>query len=77
MYNFVILILCTISCINRRMKLTIMSVKDAAAKFNISEAHCRRLLETKKIKGIKLGHDWVVRQSKYRRQRKPKVRRVE
>jgi len=48
------------------------SVKEAAEKFGISESHCRRLLETGKIKGIKLGHDWVVRQSKYRRKRRPK-----
>ncbi|MFC2004852.1 helix-turn-helix domain-containing protein [Chloroflexota bacterium] len=54
------------------MKIVIMSVKDASKEFGISESHCRRLLETGKIKGIKLGHDWVVRQSKYRRKRRPK-----
>ena len=48
------------------------SVKDASEKLGISESHCRRLLETGKIKGIKLGHDWVVRELKYKRKRKPK-----
>ncbi len=38
----------------------------------ISASHCRRLLETGKIKGIKLGHDWVVRQATYKRKRRPK-----
>jgi excisionase family DNA binding protein len=57
---------------NFRMKITIMSVKEAAEKFHISDAHCRRLLKEGKIKGKKLGHDWVVRESKYKRKRKPK-----
>jgi len=38
----------------------------------ISDSHCGRLLGTGKIKGIKLGHDWVVRELKYKRKRKPK-----
>jgi excisionase family DNA binding protein len=50
----------------------IHSVKDAARSLGISEAHCRRLLETGKIQGTKLGHDWVVRVLKYKRKRKPK-----
>ncbi len=50
----------------------IYSVKDAAQRLGISDSHCRRLLETGKIKGTKLGHDWVVQVLKYRRKRKPK-----
>jgi excisionase family DNA binding protein len=54
------------------MKIIICSVKQAAEKLGISDSHCRRLLEMGKIKGIKLGHDWVVRDLKYKRKRKPK-----
>lgn len=48
------------------------SVKEAAEHFGISDSHCRRLLKSGKIKGIKLGHDWVVQVLKYRRKRRPK-----
>ena len=47
-------------------------IQEASEKLGISDSHCRRLLETGKIKGIKLGHDWVVRDLKYKRKRKPK-----
>ena len=47
--------------------------EEAAQELRISESHCRRLLETGKIKGIKLGHDWVVRELKYKRKRKQKI----
>ncbi|MFC2019707.1 helix-turn-helix domain-containing protein [Chloroflexota bacterium] len=50
----------------------ICSVKEAAEKLGISDSHCRRLLKAEKIKGIKLGHDWVVRELKYKRKRKLK-----
>lgn len=50
----------------------IYSVKQAAQRLGISDSHCRRLLETGKINGIKLGHDWVVRDLRYKRKRKPK-----
>tara|TARA_B100000315_G_C14508215_1_gene555686 strand:- start:732 stop:1013 length:282 start_codon:yes stop_codon:yes gene_type:complete len=33
------------------------SVKESAQNLGISDSHCRRLLETGKIEGIKLGHD--------------------
>ncbi|MFC2044917.1 helix-turn-helix domain-containing protein [Chloroflexota bacterium] len=56
------------------MKIIICSVKEAAEKLGISDSHCRRLLAKGKIKGIKLGHDWVVRDLKYMRKRKPKRR---
>ncbi len=51
------------------------SVKEAAQKLKISDSHCRRLLEGGKIKGKKLGHDWVVLELNYKRKRKPKQRR--
>jgi excisionase family DNA binding protein len=55
----------------------IYSVKEASERLGISESHCRRLLETGEIWGKKLGHDWVVRDLKYKRKRKPKQRRAE
>jgi len=48
------------------------SVKEASSKLGISDSHCRRLLEQGKIKGKKLGHDWVVLRLEYRRKRKQK-----
>ena len=55
------------------MKIIICSVKEAAEKLGISESHCRRLLIDGKIKGIKLGRDWVVRDLRYKRKRRPKI----
>ena len=57
---------------NDYMKITMLSVKDAAKELGISDSHCRRLLKTGKITGKKLGHDWVVRNLRYKRKRKPK-----
>lgn len=57
---------------NLDMPRGIYSVQQAAKIFGISDSHCRRLLGTGKIKGIKLGHDWVVTTLKYKRKRKPK-----
>jgi excisionase family DNA binding protein len=54
----------------------IYSVREAAQRLGISDSHCRRLLETRKIKGKKLGHDWVVLSLDYKRKRKP-TRRAE
>ena len=48
------------------------SVKEASQKIGISERHLRLLLEKGKIKGKKLGHDWVVLSLDYIRQRKVK-----
>jgi excisionase family DNA binding protein len=56
--------------------LVYQSVKEAAQKLGISDSHCRRLLESGKLKGRKLGHDWIVLKLNYKRKRKPK-RRVE
>jgi excisionase family DNA binding protein len=50
----------------------VYSVKEAAQRLGISDSHCRRLLGKGKINGKKLGHDWVVRNLRYKRQRKPK-----
>jgi excisionase family DNA binding protein len=50
----------------------IYSVTEASYKLGISDAHCRRLLKSGKIKGKKLGHDWVVLRLDYKRKRKPK-----
>ena len=50
----------------------IYSVKEASERLGISASHCRRLLGAGKITGKKLGHDWVVRNLRYKRKRKPK-----
>ena len=52
----------------------IYSVKDAAQRMRISDSHLRRLLEEGKVRGKKLGHDWVVLGLRYRRKRRPKGR---
>jgi excisionase family DNA binding protein len=51
------------------------STKEAAQKIGISDAHLRRLLAEGKIKGKKLGHDWVVISLNYKRKRRPKGER--
>jgi excisionase family DNA binding protein len=51
----------------------IYSVKEAAQRLGISDSHCRRLLEAGRIKGKKLGHDWVVLNLDYKRRRRPKT----
>jgi len=52
----------------------IYSVKEAIKRLRISDSHCRRLLESRKIKGKKLGREWVVLNLDYKRERKPKRR---
>ncbi len=47
-------------------------VKEAAHKIGISERHLRLLLQKGKIKGKKLGHDWLVLDLNYTRKRKVK-----
>jgi excisionase family DNA binding protein len=48
------------------------SVKEASSRLGINERHVRRLLVSGKIKGKKLGHDWIVLDLNYTRKRKPK-----
>ncbi len=50
----------------------IYSVKEAAIKLGISDRRVRKLLEEGRIKGRKLGRDWVVLDLNYKRKRKPK-----
>ena len=47
-------------------------VKEASEKMGISMRHLRLLLETRQVKGKKLGRDWVVLSLDYKRKRKPK-----
>ena len=54
---------------NRAM---IYSVKEAAEKLGISDRRVRKLLEEGRIKGRKLGRDWVVLDLNYKRKRNPK-----
>lgn len=37
----------------------IIGIKEAAAYCRLSERHVRLLLETGKIRGKKVGHDWI------------------
>ncbi len=55
----------------------VYSVNDTAKKLGLDPSQVRRLLKDKKIKGKKLGHDWVVFNPNYEKQkygvgRKPK-----
>jgi excisionase family DNA binding protein len=50
----------------------VYSTKEASEKMGISDSHLRRLLNTKEVHGIKLGHDWVVLSLDYKRKRKQK-----
>ena len=38
-----------------------LTTKQASAVSGISQAHIRRLLESKTVEGVKAGHDWLVR----------------
>jgi hypothetical protein len=49
------------------------SRKEAAPRIGISDRQLRLLLGRGKIKGKKLGHDWVVLSLDYKRKRKPKA----
>ena len=48
------------------------SVKETANKLGISDRRVRRLLEEGRLKGKKLGRDWVVLDLNYQRKRRPK-----
>ncbi len=49
------------------------SRKEAAPRIGISDRQLRLLLGRGKIKGKKLGHDWVFLSLDYKRKRKPKA----
>ncbi len=49
------------------------SRKEAAPRIGISDRQLRLLLGRGKIKGKKLGHDWVVLSLDYKRKWKPKA----
>lgn len=50
----------------------IYSVSEAAERLGLDPSQVRRLLKDKKIRGKKLGHDWVVLSLDYKRKRKAK-----
>ena len=56
----------------RYNKYMFMNVKQAAVRLDISERRVRKLLEEGRIKGKKLGRDWVVLDLNYTRKSKPK-----
>ena len=37
-----------------------LTTKQASEKFGLSSSQIRRLLEQQTIRGVKLGHDWLV-----------------
>ena len=51
------------------------STIEAAQKLGLSQNQVRYLLVKGKIKGKKLGHDWVVLSLDYQRKRKPKTKK--
>jgi len=53
------------------------SRKEVAPRIGISDRQLRPLLGRGKIKGKKLGHDWVVLSLDYKRKRKPNVKKGE
>ena len=53
----------------------LLGTKEAAQRLGIDQSHLRRLLEQRKLKGKKLGRDWVVLSLDYERKRAPKKRR--
>ena len=54
------------------MKDELLTTRQAAQTLGLSSDHVRRLLEQGRIKGKKLGRDWVVLSLDYKRKRKPK-----
>ena len=52
------------------------STKEASEQMGISERHLRLLLKQGKVKGKKLGRDWVVLSLDYNRKRNPKTKRI-
>ncbi len=53
------------------------STQEAASKLALSQNQVRYLLTQGRIKGKKLGHDWVVLSLDYQRKRKPKTKKGE
>jgi excisionase family DNA binding protein len=50
----------------------LLSTKEAGEKLGLSKEHVRRLLGQGKMKGKKVGRDWIVFNLEYKRKRKPK-----
>jgi CO/xanthine dehydrogenase Mo-binding subunit len=57
--------------------LNVYSVNEAAHKLGLDPSQVRRLLAKEKIKGKRLGRDWVVLSLDYKRKRKPKRKKGE
>jgi len=53
----------------------VYSVKQAAERLGLSDAHVRRLLESGQIAGQKVGSYWVVLNLDYKRRRKSKAQK--
>jgi excisionase family DNA binding protein len=55
--------------------MAMFTTKEAADRLGLEVSHIRRLLEQGKMKGRKLGRDWVVLSLDYQRMRRPKTNR--
>ena len=51
----------TLQCIIINMMKGYLTTKQASETYGLSDAHIRRLLESGKVKGEKIGRDWVIR----------------
>jgi excisionase family DNA binding protein len=58
--------------VNKRKRLELFTVKEAAEHLGLEESHIRRLLGQGKIDGERMGRDWIVYNLNYERKRKPK-----
>lgn len=48
---------------NRDMIEDYLTTRQASAKYGLSQAHIRRLLEAGTLRGVKAGHDWLAQMS--------------
>ena len=55
--------------------MAMFTTKETADRLGLEVSHIRRLLEQGKMKGRKLGRDWVVLSLDYQRMRRPKTNR--
>ncbi len=53
----------------------LLSTREAAEKWGLSQDHVRRLLEQGKVQGKRIGNSWVVLEQDYKRKRKPKTKK--
>lgn len=55
----------------------LLSTREAGEALGLSQDHVRRLLEVGKLRGRKVGNNWVVLELNYERKRRPKTSKKE